>query len=167
MQSIELTIDSSIATISVPVTAAPTTTTTTLLASVLAIPCRKYDTITALAYGMQFHHPLASSCGTTNDHRGSDALVLNLCHTNNDTSQWTEGPNVMSNCPSIPLYTPIATFSGGAYSGNGGISGIFLGCLPDGFKIAVQECGSNVTILNLGHGGMFAHDPHAYFVVRE
>ncbi|KAL3854101.1 hypothetical protein ACJMK2_013380, partial [Sinanodonta woodiana] len=147
------------------VSVAPTLTTTT---SILAMPsCNKTATISSLLHRIQFHHPHANSCGTTNDHRGSDALVLNLCHTNNDTSQWKEGPNVMSNCPSIPLYTPIATFSSGAYSGNGGISGIFLGCLPDGFKIAVQECGSNVTILNLGHGGMFTHDPNAYFVVRE
>ncbi|KAK3595356.1 hypothetical protein CHS0354_008779 [Potamilus streckersoni] len=116
---------------------------------------------------MQFQHPNASNCGTTNEHRGSEALVFNLCQTTNDTSQWKEGPNVMSNCQNIPLYTPIATFINGAYSSNGGLSGIFLGCLPDGFKIAVQECGSNSTILNLGLGGILTHDPKLYFIVIQ
>ncbi|KAL3854203.1 hypothetical protein ACJMK2_013481 [Sinanodonta woodiana] len=116
---------------------------------------------------MQFQHPMASSCGPTNDHRGPDALVFNLCPNTNGTSQWKVGQNVMNNCQTIPLYAPVATFINGAYSSNGGLAGIFLGCLPDGFKLAVQECGSNSNILNLGHGGILIHDPNLYYVVTE
>ncbi|KAK3587440.1 hypothetical protein CHS0354_007931 [Potamilus streckersoni] len=45
------------------------------------------------------------------------------------------GNFVMSVCERIPLYTPVATFFDGKYSSQGGLAGIFIGCLQGGFKV--------------------------------
>ena len=43
---------------------------------------------------------------------------------------------VMQNCGRIPKYTPVSTFLFGQYTMDGsGVSGIFLDCLSDGFKV--------------------------------
>ena len=42
----------------------------------------------------------------------------------------------MDLCNQIPLYTPVATFYNGRYSSSGGVSGVFLGCLQNGFKVS-------------------------------
>ncbi|KAK3589784.1 hypothetical protein CHS0354_021119, partial [Potamilus streckersoni] len=73
---------------------------------------------------------------------------------------------VMEFCNLLPMFTPIATFSDKSYQPNGGKAGIFLGCLPDGFKFAVQDCYSGVQIKHLQKGGIFGNDPSNYFVVR-
>ncbi|KAK3600125.1 hypothetical protein CHS0354_011849, partial [Potamilus streckersoni] len=53
-------------------------------------PCDKYETINSLAHGTVFSHPDASDC-VKGDHRASEALVVELCHTNG-AHNWTKGP---------------------------------------------------------------------------
>ncbi|KAK3600124.1 hypothetical protein CHS0354_011848, partial [Potamilus streckersoni] len=73
----------------------------------------------------------------------------------------------MEVCYRIPLYTPIATFAtNGVYQPNGGRAGIFLGCLQNGFKFAVQDCDFAIQVKHLESGGVFANDPSNYFVLR-
>ncbi|KAK3582127.1 hypothetical protein CHS0354_017238, partial [Potamilus streckersoni] len=67
---------------------------------------------------------------------------------------------VMSVCARIPLYTPVATFVNGKYDSQGGHAGIFIGCLLDGFKIIVQECDKNITVMHLTTGNItIGHQP--------
>ncbi|KAL3853907.1 hypothetical protein ACJMK2_013203, partial [Sinanodonta woodiana] len=94
--------------------------------------CDKYATVTNLLHQTVLSHPAASDC-SPNDHRSSEALVLQLCHTNNIHS-WIKGPAVLENCPQIPLYSPVATFFQDSFIPLGGQAGIFLGCIPNGFK---------------------------------
>ncbi|KAL3853909.1 hypothetical protein ACJMK2_013205 [Sinanodonta woodiana] len=125
--------------------------------------CDKYATINSLAHETMFSHPAASEC-SPNDHRASEALVFHLCSTN-DTRSWIKGAAVLENCSQIPLYAPVATFIQDSFNSNGGQAGIFLGCLPNGFKLAAQECFANVTVLHIEKGGLYTRDPSTYHVV--
>ncbi|KAL3853863.1 hypothetical protein ACJMK2_013202 [Sinanodonta woodiana] len=110
-----------------------------------------------------FSHPAASDC-SPNDHKASEALVFQLCHTN-DIHSWIKGAEVLDNCSQIPLYAPVATFSQDSFVPLGGQAGIFLGCLPNGFKLAAQVCFANATVLHIEKGGQFTRDPSIYHVV--
>ncbi|KAL3853908.1 hypothetical protein ACJMK2_013204, partial [Sinanodonta woodiana] len=125
--------------------------------------CDKYETISNLAHGTILSHPAASDCSPS-DHRASEAFVFQLCHTNN-TNSWIKGASVLDNCSQIPLYTPVATFIQDSFISNGGQAGIFLGCLPNGFKMAAQECFANATVLHIEKGGLYTRDPSLYHVV--
>ena len=41
----------------------------------------------------------------------------------------------MKICASLPLFSAIASFDDGLYSSVGSLSGVFLGCNRDGFKV--------------------------------
>ena len=45
---------------------------------------------------------------------------------------------VMQHCHDIPTYTPVATFIGGTYHPSLAESGVFLGCLNEGFKVSAD-----------------------------
>ncbi|KAK3589783.1 hypothetical protein CHS0354_021117 [Potamilus streckersoni] len=134
--------------------------------------CDKASTISSILHNLTVTHASAPDC-TTGDHMSSEALVLKSCNANSTTT-WIKGENVMEFCNLLPLFTPIATFIDKLYQPDGGKAGIFLGCLPDGFKVvtndtnqfAVQDCYSGVQIKHLQKGGIFLHDPSNYFVVR-
>ncbi|KAK3596316.1 hypothetical protein CHS0354_031648, partial [Potamilus streckersoni] len=125
--------------------------------------CDKFATLSNIAYGNVFSHPAASDC-SQGDHRSSEALVFQLCHTN-QILNWTKGPSVFDNCAQIPLYTPVATFIQESFIPNGGQAGIFVGCLPNGFKMAAQQCFTNSSILHIETGGHLTLDPSLYHVV--
>ncbi|KAL3853901.1 hypothetical protein ACJMK2_013197 [Sinanodonta woodiana] len=127
--------------------------------------CNKALTIVEIAHNATLAHTNASDC-IPGDHKSSEALVFASCYTSS-TETWSKGENVMSVCSRIPLFTPIATFRpDGVYTSNGGTAGIFLGCIPNGFKFAVQDCHSGVQIKHLLTGGAFTNDPSTYFVIR-
>ena len=44
---------------------------------------------------------------------------------------------VMGHCNAVPNYTPVATFFNGQYVSNGGNTGVFLGCIQNGFKVCI------------------------------
>ena len=63
--------------------------------------------------------------------RNATANFVNLIMTSTVTFQVTK------HCHQIPLYTPVATFSSSdVYSPYGAQSGLFVGCLPNGFKVS-------------------------------
>ncbi|KAL3853871.1 hypothetical protein ACJMK2_013196 [Sinanodonta woodiana] len=108
-------------------------------------------------------HPKASDC-IPGDHKSSEALVFVSC---NISETWRKGENVMALCSRIPMFTPIATFKNdGAYTANGGRAGMFLGCLPNGFKFAFQDCQFGIQVKHLQTGGLFLNDPSNYYIIR-
>ncbi|KAL3853865.1 hypothetical protein ACJMK2_013164, partial [Sinanodonta woodiana] len=126
--------------------------------------CNKALTISSIAYNHTVTHASASDC-TTGDHTSSEALVLQNCNASS-TKTWIKGENVKAICNSVPLYTPIATFNDKVFQPIGGKAGIFLGCLPDGFKIAVQDCHVGIQIRHLQAPAIGVNDPANYFIVR-
>ncbi|KAK3595354.1 hypothetical protein CHS0354_008777 [Potamilus streckersoni] len=128
--------------------------------------CTKALTIGILAYGLKQANTEAGDCQPgSKDHVASEALVINMCNTL-EPHNWKEGQHVMSVCDSVPLYTPVATFFDGKYSSQGGLAGIFVGCLENGFKMIVQECDRNITVIHITTGGHFLMDPRSYSIVN-
>ncbi|KAK3595353.1 hypothetical protein CHS0354_008777 [Potamilus streckersoni] len=157
-------------------TPAPTKATlTTLVNSIMmetpsqvmvTYECTKALTIGILAYGLKQANTEAGDCQPgSKDHVASEALVINMCNTL-EPHNWKEGQHVMSVCDSVPLYTPVATFFDGKYSSQGGLAGIFVGCLENGFKMIVQECDRNITVIHITTGGHFLMDPRSYSIVN-
>ncbi|KAL3859957.1 hypothetical protein ACJMK2_010135 [Sinanodonta woodiana] len=153
-------------------TSAATVTTTNHIIDVKTTPdvllavhiCSKLLTITDAAHNLTINHPNASDC-STGDHASTEALVLSNCNVASAT-MWIKGANVMNVCDRIPLYAPIATFDdSGVYRPNGGMAGIFLGCIQDGFKIAAQDCNHGVYIQHITKGGIFLNDPSNYYII--
>ncbi|KAH3749534.1 hypothetical protein DPMN_184032 [Dreissena polymorpha] len=127
----------------------PTVATTTELQMYSDTPrCSKFKTVFDIAGTIISHNALASVCPKSGNHSSPEAFVLNHCTlTNTDPKGWKIGHQVMSNCATVPPYTPVfETF--GIYSPDTHRSGIFLECLPEpeGFKIAYQPCDSAPTI---------------------
>ncbi|KAK3602665.1 hypothetical protein CHS0354_024986 [Potamilus streckersoni] len=148
-----------------PSTATSTGSTNKATESLIGLHvCDKALTISSILHNLTVTHASAADC-TTGDHRSSEALVLKSCNSNS-TATWIKGENVMELCNRIPLLTPIATFTDNVYYQVGGKAGIFLGCLPDGFKIAVQECHAFTQIKHLQSGAFGVNDPSNYFVIR-
>ncbi|KAL3854130.1 hypothetical protein ACJMK2_013408, partial [Sinanodonta woodiana] len=97
--------------------------------------CTKSSTVSNLVYGIKQTNPGAGNCHPeTLDHMAPEALVINMCNVTGHTESWIRGHNVMPVCDRIPLYTPVAIFFDGKYSSQGGLAGIFVGCLQGGFK---------------------------------
>ncbi|KAL3854131.1 hypothetical protein ACJMK2_013409, partial [Sinanodonta woodiana] len=138
------------------------------LAPALTLPytCQKESTISTVGYGKKQTNPGAGNCHPDiSDHMAPEALVMNMCNVTGHSDSWTRGQNVMSVCQRIPLYTPVATFFEGKYSSQGGLAGIFVGCLQGGFKMIVQECDKNITVLHVVTGGHFQLDPVNYSII--
>ncbi|XP_045179940.2 uncharacterized protein LOC123539423 [Mercenaria mercenaria] len=128
--------------------------------------CQKYRSVSNIAVGEISSHPLAYLCPSGN-RTSNEAFVLVNCNVGSPAN-WIKGLNVMENCDRIPTYTPIATF-GAEYLGiheHKGLSGIFLGCIPGGFKMAYQDCDTSATIKHIENGnGSGIDDPNTYFVI--
>lgn len=154
-------------------TTSTTTTTTTKPPVTTTLPplnvshmCNGLEFVQAVAIGNTVLNPRAGLC-TDGTHSQSEALVLNTCHADSP-STWKSGYNVMQNCDRIPRYTPIATFVFGMYSMDGSsMSGVFINCTPNGFKMAVQVCGHGPLIFEVqtgpNHSGR--ENPYSYYTV--
>ncbi|XP_053386215.1 uncharacterized protein LOC123539422 [Mercenaria mercenaria] len=128
--------------------------------------CQKYMSVSNIAVGKISSHPFAYLCPSGN-RTSNEAFVLANCNVDSP-AHWIEGPYVMKNCDRIPTYTPLATF-GTEYLGiqeHEGLSGIFPGCIPGGFKMAYQDCDTSATIKHIENGnGSGIDDPNNYFVI--
>ncbi|XP_060557968.1 spore coat protein SP65-like [Ruditapes philippinarum] len=124
------------------------------------------DTLSAIAQQTSVSLQNAIEC-SPGVHTSHEALLLTDCSVTQSPALWKQGSNVMSACSSnaIPNYTPIAAFDHGQYSSIGSLSGIFLGCTGDGFKVAVQICGQTPFIAELHLGGSNTQNPNMYFTI--
>lgn len=119
-----------------------------------------------LANGNQVLNDNAGLC-TDGTHSAPEAVVMQTCKAP-APSAWTAGPKVLENCARIPAYTPIATFEFGQYNlDSSSLSGIFVECTDDGFKIAAQLCGHGPEIFTLHRGGStLRQNPDSYYVIN-
>lgn len=149
-----------------PTTAAQTSsvTPTTVKLPTSFNTCPKLSAIQDIAQHNAASNANASSC-PSGGHRSPDAFVMNHC-TVTHSSSWVQGLKVMDHCHRVPLYTPVATFYHGQYVPNGGTSGIFLGCLPHGFKLGEQPCNNDPTVIHVEEGGIFTGDPNVYYTIQ-
>lgn len=149
---------------SLSTTQAPKSATTTVLVPHSLHICPKLSTVLDIAQHNIASNVNASLC-PSGTHQSPEAFVLNHC-TVEHPATWIQGLKVMDNCNTIPLYTPVATFFSSGYVSNGGIAGVFLGCLPNGFKIGVQPCDQTPNIAHIELGGIFTKDPNSYFTIQ-
>ncbi|XP_052814840.1 neurogenic locus notch homolog protein 1-like [Mya arenaria] len=159
---------SSITTTSAPTvtTTLPTTTTTTTTTKTNPVYqyCNKYSVVSDLSHGQPVANDKAPNCSSGLP-TSNEAFVLNNCNVSVPKG-WHQGTQVMSDCNSIPSYTAIGTFLHGYYPVGHGISGVFLECLPNGFKIAFQEhCDKSPEIRHIEQGGAGLFDPNKYYTI--
>ncbi|XP_053385829.1 uncharacterized protein LOC123539297 [Mercenaria mercenaria] len=152
---------------SVKVTQSSTTSMSTQRPTpVLRFACNKLKVVEDIAKSIKAIDSSSSYCDQ-NLGGSDDAFLLSTC---NMTSPmlWKRGANVMADCESssqlIPTYTPITTFNSDNYAPLGALSGIFLGCYNNGFKIAIQRCNGVPTIEHIENGSS-AHNPRNYYVI--
>ncbi|KAL4217212.1 hypothetical protein ACF0H5_023664 [Mactra antiquata] len=117
-----------------------------------SIACDKSRIQIDMATASIVKSPLAQDCSLT----GSDeALVIKECNLPGSRS-WKKGLNIQQDClsgsPTIPVYTPIATFTGDTYVSTGGHSAIFVGCTTRGFSAIVQYCGNSPLVVESSSG---------------
>nr|XP_022309616.1 uncharacterized protein LOC111115242 [Crassostrea virginica] len=146
-------------------TTTATDVTTTTLAPLNLKTCDALAFVMALASGNQVLDQNAGLC-SDGTHTESEAILLQTCKAP-APSTWTPGPKVMENCAQIPAYTPIATFEFGQYNlDSSSLSGIFVECTDDGFKIAAQLCGHGPEIYTLHKGAStLRQNADNYYVV--
>ncbi|XP_048730876.1 uncharacterized protein LOC125648029 [Ostrea edulis] len=161
-----------------PTTAMPPTTTTIPITTMTEQPstttlpplnlktCDAFAFVMALASGDKVLQQSAGLC-SDGTHSQSEAVLLKTCKSP-APSTWTAGPKVIENCSRIPAYTPIATFEFGQYNmDSSSLSGIFVECTDDGFKMAAQLCGHGPEIYTIHKGGStLRQDANSYFVVN-
>lgn len=128
--------------------------------------CDPLAFVMVLANGNQVLNDNAGLC-TDGTHSAPEAVVMQTCKAP-VPSAWTAGPKVLENCARIPAYTPIATFEFGQYNlDSSSLSGIFVECTDDGFKIAAQLCGHGPEIFTLHRGGStLRQNPDSYYVIN-
>jgi len=152
-------------------TTTPTTTTTTTMNLVPTIApihytCTTAQSINDLATNVKSNNPNASSCALS-DHAGSDAFVLNHCDVVKQPAAWSPGQNVMDFCHSIPIYTPVATFTNNqTFNSASDTAAIFLGCLGTDIRIGLQTCDAGTRIEHFKVGGPDYRDAKLYFVIQ-
>ncbi|XP_060603297.1 neurogenic locus notch homolog protein 1-like isoform X2 [Ruditapes philippinarum] len=154
-----------------PMPTIPKQTTTnsplTVTPSAVFYRCDHIKTIVAVAYQTPVSNPNAGVC-SQGQHTSHEAFVLTECDVPKTPATWIQGVNVMSSCASsnpVPDNTPIASFDHGLYSSVGSLSGIFLGCTSNGFKIAYQTCSQSPEITELRVGESFNRNPNNYFAI--
>lgn len=154
-------------------TAKPTTTTqqTTTVSTPDPVQtlktCDKLGLLHALGNKLKIQHSLASAC-PDNTFTSPDALVIEYCPMGR-ASTWTKSINVVEGCNNDILhsqYLPIASYH---FSGLTSYSGIFLGCIPGGFKIAMQLCGQTPEIYHILNATNLANvlNPYSYYIVTS
>ncbi|XP_060603300.1 uncharacterized protein LOC132756289 isoform X2 [Ruditapes philippinarum] len=129
--------------------------------------CDHIKTIVALAYQTPVSNPNAAVC-SQGQHTSHEAFVLTECDVPKTPATWSQGLNVMSSCARsnpIPDNTLIASFDHGIYSSDDSLSGIFLGCTRDGFKIAYQTCGQSPEITEIRLGESFNRNPNNFYAI--
>ncbi|XP_062598515.1 uncharacterized protein LOC134259939, partial [Saccostrea cucullata] len=146
--------------------ATTTAETTTVLPPLNLTICDAFAFVMALASGDKVLDRHAGLC-SDGTHSQSEAVLYQTCKAP-DASTWTAGPKVMDNCARIPAYTPIATFEFGQYNlDSSSLSGIFVECTDDGFKVAAQLCGHGPEIYTIHKGGStLRQDANNYYVVN-
>ncbi|KAH3753928.1 uncharacterized protein LOC127848933 [Dreissena polymorpha] len=126
--------------------------------------CRKYDLIADIAIGNHVHTNNSTPCESKISGTNED-LVISLCNMTS-VEKWSRGAQVMSNCGVIPHYSPVATFSlAGKYQVLDGQSGVFLECIPDGFKMVIQSCDGGPQIIHVSTTGVFNNNATIYYAV--
>ncbi|WAR09757.1 hypothetical protein MAR_034833, partial [Mya arenaria] len=170
--------DSSITTTSAPtVTTTPVKTTTNPPTTQTTTPpktttksnpvyqsCNKYSVVSDLSHGQPVANDNAPNC-SSGLHTSNEAFVLHNCNVS-EPYAWHQGTQVMRDCNSIPSYTAIGTYLYGYYPVSKGLSGVFLECLPNGFKIIFQEhCDKSPEIRHIEQGGAGFFDPNKYYTI--
>lgn len=140
-------------------------TSTPKATSPLAIPkCQKYNVISDIANSLSEEHPSARQCSTGQRTSHEAYVIVNCGLGSSDT--WQKGVNVMTNCDNIPLYTPIAAANTNTGDQKWILSGIFLGCVNGGFKMAYQDCGLAPSLVHVdGINGTGKLDPDSFSVI--
>ncbi|XP_053386133.1 uncharacterized protein LOC128550662 [Mercenaria mercenaria] len=150
---------------STPLSAKVTTASVSSVAPLSS--CDHISTLSAIARQTTVANQNAIECSPSS-HTSHEAFVLTECSVPQNPSSWQQGVNVMADCGSsaaIPTYTPIAAYDHGSYSSVGSLSGIFLGCTSNGFKIALQTCGQAPHITELQLGGSNTQNPNMYYTI--
>ncbi|XP_052237622.1 uncharacterized protein LOC127848935 isoform X1 [Dreissena polymorpha] len=149
-------------------TSSATTSTTTTTSSAPFSPhrfqCRKYDLIADIATAKYVHSNYSTPCESKISGTNED-LVLTLCNITS-VEMWSRGLQVNSYCNSIPSYSPISTFSvRGSYQPADAQSGVFLECIPEGFKMVIQPCNGVPQIIHVETTGVFNNNANNYYTV--
>ncbi|KAH3753923.1 hypothetical protein DPMN_188576, partial [Dreissena polymorpha] len=126
--------------------------------------CQKIGLVLDITANIHLHATGSTPCESKISGTNED-LVLTLCNmTSLDT--WSRGQHVISNCDRIPSYSPIASFSPtGRYMPLDAQSGVFLGCISEGFKMAIQPCYGAPQIIHVETTGVFNNNATIYYTV--
>ncbi|KAL3877397.1 hypothetical protein ACJMK2_035108 [Sinanodonta woodiana] len=141
--------------------------TTTQKTPLKVYPCNKYQSINIVAHESSIVNKRAGSC-SRQDRNNPDALVIRLCTAPNVTT-WIKGAKVLDYCDRIPLFSAVATFVNDHHY-TGGYSGIFAGCLRNGFKIILQTCQNAPSVIHITLDTMnnvdYNTDPVNYYILN-
>ncbi|XP_052813081.1 neurogenic locus notch homolog protein 1-like [Mya arenaria] len=147
-----------------PTTQTTTPPKTTTKSNPVYQSCNKYSVVSDLSHGKPVANDNAPNC-SSGLHTSNEALVLKNCNVS-EPYMWHQGTQVMRDCNSIPSYTAIGTYLYGYYPVSKGLSGVFLECLPNGFKIIFQEhCDKSPEIRHIEEGGAGFFDPNNYYTI--
>ncbi|XP_052813104.1 uncharacterized protein LOC128240493 [Mya arenaria] len=159
-----------VATHAVQTTKAPLTTQTstvpptTTSSDPVNHDCNKFSVVSDLSHGQPVANGHAPNC-SSGSYASTEAFVLNNCNVTTP-DLWHPGMQVMSNCNAIPAYTAVGTYLEGIYAVGTGLSGVFLECIPNGFKIAFQvACDKSPEIRHIEQGGLGFLDPNTYYII--
>ncbi|KAL4217213.1 hypothetical protein ACF0H5_023665 [Mactra antiquata] len=139
----------------------PTTTASFVVTATTSsgMACDKSRLLLDMATATIVKSPLAQDCSLTGN---DEALVIKECNLP-ASSSWKKGLNIQQDClsgsPTIPVYTPIATFTGDTYVSTGGHSAIFVGCTTRGFSAIVQYCGNSPLVVE-SSSGVYSNQYH-------
>ncbi|OWF44252.1 uncharacterized protein LOC110458646 isoform X2 [Mizuhopecten yessoensis] len=151
-----------------PVTSAPITSTPMASAPVGCEKIKVLDAV-ALNVAITLHTNFHKESLGHPDNSPSDDLVYSVCDVTTQSTLY-KGSKIMRNCYNHSPYTAIKAFDVGTGEVRNlslALSGVFLECVPNGFKMVVQSCESAPYILTItddNHQGALA--PEFYHIVE-
>lgn len=140
------------------------TATTAKQTSSVKYHCGKLSTVEGIVLDQHLEKQSAIPCQPGNRNGSDEAFVLINCNTPHPT-MWKQGIHVLQHCKDIPTYTPVATFIGGTYHPSLAESGVFMGCIDDGFKLGVQHCNATPTIDHVLKSSSGLQNAEHYYVI--
>ncbi|XP_033729009.1 uncharacterized protein LOC117318116 [Pecten maximus] len=156
---------------SAPVTSAPMTADPMTSAPMTLKPvrCEKLKVLDAVALNMAvtLNNNIHKVCTNHPENSPSDDLVYSVCDVTPPSDVY-KGSQVITNCQYHKPYTAIKAFPADVDNSNLSLatSGVFIECVPNGFKMVVQSCESAPYILTIAtdsHQGALA--PQFYHII--
>ncbi|XP_060075825.1 uncharacterized protein LOC132555492, partial [Ylistrum balloti] len=142
---------------SATLTSAPATFLST---SARPVKCDKIKVLDAIALNIaiSINDNVNQSCPDHPDKAPSDDLMYTVCDVTPQSTVF-KGAAMMRNCYFHKPYTAVKAFTTDTKNLSLALSGVFIECLPNGFKMVVQSCESAPYILSVtedNHQGALA-----------